>query len=853
MTIEKRLGIAFLLLLGALSSATAQSFSEITKRLDSLYLTASYFEGEQLSRATLSSTSLTQANQAELTFQLGTFTQELGKYAIAEDAYLKAYSYFVNSGNAEPLLTASILSNLSVLYAEQGRYDAARNAARRQYEIYTRELGKQNGFTAMAAVVLSKQYISTREYDSARALLQEIEPVVLNQYGRESKEAARLYEALGKYYFSINEFHASEDALIKARASAKNTPGDRHPLTARIAISLARTRLTLGNTDSALQNVNDALTIALKASGPTHPFTAECWIAKGSILEAQSKYAEAFSAFSSALDIFREATKENFRYTSERERLSFLALVGEEFARIGSATIRASAIYPQATQVYYDALLFQKGIVITSLQSQTKILSRSGDSSTLLLLDNLATLRTRRSRLARATLELPEHTLTTIDSIETSLNKIEKELAKKSSFFTGLSTLKKTKWQDVQRAIAKKEIGIELSKFPYYDGERRTDTSFYTALTLGEYDSTRPRIAILGIAEKIEDSTVIRQYFQAMDKRSKKAIIISALVTKVLWSGLEGYLGDANSIVISPDGIYHQISLAPLRNIKGELLLERYNFRYVTSTRDILASDVMNDTVNSFVAFGAPNFDYSPNKNIERINTSSPISQKESTSLLEALPNSSNEVIYIGEEFKKVRYSVELHLDTDATEVQFRQLTHPKVLHIATHAAFADAGKRESILTLGTDQEIETPLLSSRLYLAGANKTLLSNSASSDPNNDGVVNALEASEIDLNGTDLVTISACESGRGAVQPGEGVYGLTRAFLIAGARNVLLSLWQVPDRETRELMIRFYRELLSGKSKAEALRNAELSEREIVRKRYGEDRPSHWAAFVLIGAK
>lgn len=841
MTRTKNLIVSLVLILLALSRAEATELQEISKRLDSLYLSASYIEGEQIIRQALSSASISESDKVELRLQLGIFTQELGKYADAEEAYLKAFTTYSNSENSDQLLIASVLSRLSVLYAEQGRYDAARNAAKRQFDIYNTTLGKENGFTALASVVLASQYIFTREYEAAQKLLKDFEPVIIHEFGIASKEAARFYEALGRYYFATNDYLSSENALIKARASARNTPGDRHPLTARIALSLCRTRLTLGNADSGLANVNDALAIALKASGPRHPFTAECQIARGSVSEAHGKYAEAFSAFSLGVDIFSEATKENFRYTSERERLAFLNLIGEQFARIGSATLRSSAIYPQATQTYYDALLFQKGVVITSLQAQTRLLSRLGDTKTLELLHRLADLRTRRSRFARNAPELPEHTLTTIDSIEASLNLVEKELAKRSDIFTDLMMMKRIGWKNIQQSLGKKEVCVELSRFPYYDGERRTDTAFYAALTFGENDTTRPRLAILGRADVIEDSTVIRQYFRAMSKRSKRTPAMGALVTKVLWSGLEGYFGDANRIIISPDGIYHQLSLGAMRNDKGELLLERYGIRYVISTRDILQKTPLFDSSKSFVAFASPDFNYSLNKN----------SESESLSPLEPLPQTSIEAVNISEEFKKARYAVELNLDSNASELKLRQAAHPLILHLATHATFADNHPKESIVTLGTNQEIESPLLSSKLYLAGANKTLLDNSY--DPNNDGILTAMEATELDLNGTDLVTLSACESGRGAVQPGEGVFGLTRAFLVAGAQNILLSLWQVPDKETKELMIYFYRELLSGKSKADALRNAQLYEREIVRKRYGEDIPSYWAAFILIGGR
>jgi CHAT domain-containing protein len=217
---------------------------------------------------------------------------------------------------------------------------------------------------------------------------------------------------------------------------------------------------------------------------------------------------------------------------------------------------------------------------------------------------------------------------------------------------------------------------------------------------------------------------------------------------------------------------------------------------------------------------------------------------------LTPLPNTLAEAEAISTECRKAGLLAKIYADTDATEEQLRAVLEPRILHIATHAQFAGGKQRTSFLTMGTNEAPEAPLLSSVFFLADAGETLKGDD--SDPNNDGIVTALEASELDLDGTELVALSACESGRGVIQPGEGVFGLPRAFQSAGAKSILIALWQVPDRETKELMENFYKNWLSGMSKSHALRKAQLNERDIVKKRYGEDIPYYWAAFVLFGA-
>jgi CHAT domain-containing protein len=135
----------------------------------------------------------------------------------------------------------------------------------------------------------------------------------------------------------------------------------------------------------------------------------------------------------------------------------------------------------------------------------------------------------------------------------------------------------------------------------------------------------------------------------------------------------------------------------------------------------------------------------------------------------------------------------------------------------------------------------ENPLLRSGIALAGANER------HSGANEDGILTALEVAQLDLHGTELVVLSACDSGIGDVQNGEGVYGLRRALVLAGAQTQVTSLWKVSDEATRTLMVDFYQRLLKGEGRSAALRHAQLAmlaNPELAH-------PYYWASFVPIG--
>ena len=144
----------------------------------------------------------------------------------------------------------------------------------------------------------------------------------------------------------------------------------------------------------------------------------------------------------------------------------------------------------------------------------------------------------------------------------------------------------------------------------------------------------------------------------------------------------------------------------------------------------------------------------------------------------------------------------------------------------------------------------EDPMLRSGLFFAGADR-VRQGAAPEDGVDDGVLTAYEASQLNLEGTELVVLSACETGLGKQLNSDGVFGLRRGLQEAGADAVMMSMWSVPDKETQELMSLFYQKWLAGMEKPEALRQAQLEERETVKKRYGKDLPFYWGAFVLIG--
>jgi CHAT domain-containing protein len=377
-----------------------------------------------------------------------------------------------------------------------------------------------------------------------------------------------------------------------------------------------------------------------------------------------------------------------------------------------------------------------------------------------------------------------------------------------------------------------------------------------------------PRYVFLGDADKLETQGVGEYLEGSRGATPDKTLSMH----DVLWKPLEPVLGDAKRIYVSPDGVLNQISLGLIRTPDGKLLLDRYDLRVVNSTRDLLRVNSAS-SARTAVLVGNPAFDLSesgqrqalatlthPPKEggglqlaaLEQDGAATMRSRELVGGALKPLPQTGVEVAELEKVLRDDGWRTAAYTDERALKAAVVQVVHPRVLHIATHGFFLrdQQVQMKGGAAPGAAALKEDPMLRSGLYLAGADRALAGHLPPSGLD-DGILTAYEASALDLDGTELVVLSACETGLGETRAGEGVFGLRRALQEAGAQSVLMSMWSVPDLETRELMHLFFEEWLGGESKPDALRHAELHEREVVRQRYGHDRPALWGGFVLVG--
>ena len=395
-----------------------------------------------------------------------------------------------------------------------------------------------------------------------------------------------------------------------------------------------------------------------------------------------------------------------------------------------------------------------------------------------------------------------------VEALEQEANDLERELVKRSTSFAEEKRLARTTWREVQKTLRPGEATVEFAHFRFFDGKRLTDKRYYVALIVTPETIVAPVLIVLGEAKDIE-AVPLNDYREQMQLRgppgtaasgpSAAAAPLASSLYAAIWKPLEPVLARARRVYLSPDSVLNQISWAVLPRSDGKLLIETVDLRVVNSTKDLLR-EPHPPVADAAVLIGNPQFDLSEAEQRAaikpmqpRVEVASAISGTGGQGLrsrdlrggaLKPLPGTQAEVEAVSSLLKQQRWSVQTYTQQNAVEERVKRVDRPRVLHLATHGFFyPDQPQKLSDLARmdNNDQPsgLEDPMLRSGLFLAGANRALEDEKPAADLD-DGILTAYEATQLNVQGTELVVLSACDTGLGTTQAGEGVFGLRRAF-------------------------------------------------------------------------
>ena len=312
----------------------------------------------------------------------------------------------------------------------------------------------------------------------------------------------------------------------------------------------------------------------------------------------------------------------------------------------------------------------------------------------------------------------------------------------------------------------------------------------------------------------------------------------------------------------------------------GKYAIEKYQIHYCISGRNLVRRAIdPGHKIAVPVLFANPDYDLGPKEadaatramlrgtlSAEQVAISRGLDSLNSLPRVGRLPGTAREAAAIKPNVSRyANAEAVLYDDRNALEGIFKAVHGPRVLVLSTHGFFlpeqtvahddqrtslvTDDSRKDPIVRTTDGAPIENPLLRCGLLLAGCNRR--GEASAPAEVDDGILTGLEIVGTDLRGTDLVVLSACQTGLGQIRNGEGVAGLRQAFLLAGANAVVSTLWQIPDAETADLINAFFVNLSTGQTKAEALRNAQLTQIKVRRADESAAHPYYWAAFTLTG--
>lgn len=520
---------------------------------------------------------------------------------------------------------------------------------------------------------------------------------------------------------------------------------------------------------------------------------------------------QASSHLQSAMKGYQFLIKKEFPSMSETEQRTFWLQFSENIKLFQGFALEQLGTHPELMETAYNLEINTKGLILNNTKKVREDILNGSDAELKAKLKQWLDLKENLSFYYSAAEGEFEDDELDIAGMEEQALALEKELYQRSKDLSSILSSPDHTWQNIQAKLKDKEALVEIMRVDGLKGDVE-----YIGVIIRKTGGLN--LMRIGKAEKLEDEA-FKNYRMGVMRR--KADVQSY---KDFWQPMQERLAGIEQVYLAQDGVYSTVNVAGLKVDEQSFVIDRTNVTVLSNSRAFLQVDQGESSPGSIYLFGNP--DYSKNY------------------MLSDLPGTEKEVKAIHAILDSNEKDNSVYLLAEATEDHIKALKNIEVLHVASHGFFEPAPRRGRALSLTEDLESgsKNPMLRSGLLLAGA--WAESEDAVAQGKEDGVLTAFEVMNLDLRSTRMVILSACETGLGDIVDGEGVYGLTRAFNVAGADLVLASLWEVDDYTTFQLMTETYRGYARTGDIKSAFLNAQLKIKE------KRPDPSYWGAFVLI---
>ncbi|MBR5493272.1 MAG: CHAT domain-containing protein [Alistipes sp.] len=769
--------------------------------------------------------------QFEYYCQKGAEAQNQGEFNLAEQWFLK--SKYIAENQEEQIESANkylVYSDLRELYIASKQYDNALQYAYLTLDESKKFCKAEDKSFRLSYIPIASIYAKKGDEENCLRSLDSL--FVYEPYISEPRELSQLYTVRGSCYNDLSDYQSAitnykkADEILASKYPA--TDGER-----------VRLYALLGGVEHRLNHYNESehyyklYANAIKEIYGEHSLNyinAQIYLANAQGFAGHIE--DGCGNYTSAVTILKEVIKKRLPYMNTAEREGFWSPFSSLLTYMTPYALKAELYQTEYTATCYDALLLSKAFLLDSERSVYDIIQLEGDDTDMQTYMNIASLNNQIKEWEKDYVQYADSILTATNKV----GRLESTLMNRCKSVGDITSFMDVDYNAVKRSLDKNDVLIDFTDFVPNAGGRRY--AAYIVNKKQKYPLLKPLFA-----ESQIDSLGIARPDMFYDKD------FAAEVIKLLWNPLKEHILEGSTVYYVPSQMLFQVCLESLPLEDGTLLGDHYHFVRLSSARE-LVRDRNKFNATSAVLYGGLQYDLEPNvmaENAKQYDLSSLMVMRgddivRGDSTFRELPGSKVEVERIAEILNRSKFEVTPYTGMNGTEESFLNMhgKSPRILHLATHGFYYTPTEAEKVDYL---RGYSDAMSLSGLIMSGGNAAWRGEELPTGTLG-GVLTANNIAHLDLSNTDMVVLSACQTGQGNATA-EGLYGLQRAFKKAGVGTMVMTLWSVSDKVATEFMIKFYESLVENDwDKHKAFEQT----KSYIRTQHPD--PYHWAAFVML---
>ena len=769
--------------------------------------------------------------QFEYYCQKGTEAQNQGKFNLAEQWYLKSKSIVENQ--EEQFKSANkylVYSDLRELYIASKQYDNALRYAYLTLDESKKFCKAEDKSFRLSYIPIANIYAKKGERENCLRSLDSL--FVYEPYISEPRELSQLYTVRGSCYNDLSDYQSAltdykkADEILASKYPA--TEGER----VRLYALLGGVEHRLNHYDES-EHYYKLYADAIKEIYGEHSLNyinAQIYLANAQGFAGHIE--DGFGNYTSAVATLKEVIKKRIPYMNTAEREGFWSPLSSLLTYMTPYALKAELYQTDYTKTCYDALLLSKAFLLDSERSVYNIVQQDGDKTDMQTYMNIALLNDQIKEWEKKYVQYADSILTATSEV----SRLESTLMNRCKSVGDITSFMDVDYNSAKKSLGKNDVIIDFTDFVPNAGGRRY--AAYIVNKKQKYPLLKPLFA-----ESQIDSLGIVRPDMFYDKD------FAAEVIKLLWNPLKEHILEGSTVYYVPSQMLFQVCLESLPLEDGTLLGDHYHFVRLSSARELVRKHNKSNAASA-VLYGGLQYNLEPNvmaENAKQYDLSSLMVMRgdyivRGDSIFRELPGSKVEVERISEILNRSKFEVTPYTGVNGTEESFLSMhgKAPRILHLATHGFYYTPTEAEEVDYL---RGYSDAMSLSGLIMSGGNAAWRGEELPAGTLG-GVLTANNIAHLDLSNTDMVTLSACQTGQGNATA-EGLYGLQRAFKKAGVGTMVMTLWSVSDKVATEFMIKFYESLVENDwDKHKAFEQT----KSYIRTQHPD--PYHWAAFVML---